>query len=257
MKQIEEGGALAVPLSEDTAWVNECYPIDARHLHVSVFLVRAEEGNLVIDSGSFYHRASIKARIEEATQGEGIHAIILSHTDYPHSANVSAFRGEWGDIEIVASSGAPEIQGLPYATKSSIGESLTVCGREFDFLDPPLADRSHTSWIYDRSSGVLYTADGFGSHHEPGECSYTSAEVPGGIPAELIHEYHREALPWLRYVDAEKLGAKLRSIFSRFDVAMVAPVHGPPILAPDLPEYVERLIEAADRISRDYRVPSS
>ncbi|MFQ5690358.1 MAG: MBL fold metallo-hydrolase [Gemmatimonadota bacterium] len=249
------GASATIPLSGDVRWVNECFPVDGRHLHVSIYLIRAEGGYVVVDSGSFYHRESLSARLRAATAPEGVRALILSHTDYPHSGNVGAFRREWGDIEIVASSGAPEIQGLPYATKSTLGGTLRVAGREFEFLDPPLADRSHTSWIFDRASGILFTADGFGSYHEPDDCRLTSAELPGGIPARAIREYHEEALPWLRYVDPPKLEAKLARMFAEREVRFVAPVHGHPIAAADLPAYLEALAEAAAWISRAYTVP--
>lgn len=249
--------ATAVSLAPDTEWINECFPVDGRHMHVSVFLVRSEAGNVVIDSGSFHHRESIRKRLKAATRDEGVQALILSHTDYPHAANVPDFRREWGDIEIVASSGAPETQGLPYARKSTLGGSMEIQGRTFGFLDPPLADRSHTSWIYDHVTRILYTADGFGGYHAPGECALLSTELPGGLGEETIYEYHREALPWLRYVDPPRLEAKLRDIFERFEVSCVAPVHGSPIAGEDLPDYVRRLAAAAARIAREYRVPGA
>lgn len=255
--EVRTAAGATVPLTADTGWINECFPVDGLHLHVSVFLVRADRRNIVIDSGSFHHRSSIERRLTATVGDEGLHAIILSHTDYPHAANVGAFRREWGDIEIIASSGAPEIQGLPYATKASIGGSLVVQGRTFSFLDPPLADRSHTSWIFDHVSRILYTADGFGSFHEPSACRSTSVDLEGSIELANIYRYHAEALPWLRYVDPDRLEAKLRGIFERFDVAFVAPVHGTPIAHGDLPDYLDRLVRAAARISREYRVPPS
>lgn len=249
--------AATVRLGEDTEWINECFPLGRRHMHVSVYLVGAASGNIAIDTGSFHHRESIAARLHAATEGSGLQALILSHSDYPHSGNVAAFRREWGDIEIVASSGAPEIQGLPYATKSTLGESMAVRGREFSFLNPPLADRSHTSWVYDHFSRILYTADGFGCTHEPGRCRWTSADYPDGIPGEGIHAYHRDALPWLRYVDPPKLMATLEGIFRRHEVRFVAPIHGSPIAAPDIPRYLERLGKAVARIAAEYRVPDT
>lgn len=57
--------------------------------------------------------------------------------------------------------------GLSNAQRCRIGGSLSVQGRSFSFIDPPLVDRSHTTWIYDHGSEVLFTADGFGSYHDP------------------------------------------------------------------------------------------
>lgn len=255
-----EPNATALPtvkLVEDVEWINECYPTQGKHEHVSVYLIRAGDQSIIIDSGSFYHRESIRNRIMKATRQQGIGAIILSHADTPHAGNVNAFRREWGDIDVIASSGVPELQGLPFAKRSKIGASLDVSGRRFSFIDPPLADRSHTSWIFDHTSGVLFTADGMGNYHHPGQCGYTYAQFPGGVPLEDIYDFHRTALVWLRYVDPNKLRRKLESIYAQFDIRYIAPVHGNPIAKEDLPEYMDRLTTAAKRIADEYTVPGA
>ena len=45
---------VVVPLSGDVGWIAECYPVEGRHLHVSLYLIRTPAGNIVVDSGSFY-----------------------------------------------------------------------------------------------------------------------------------------------------------------------------------------------------------
>lgn len=244
-----------VSLTRGVEWVSESYPLPQdRGVHVSVYLVRAPGGNVLVDSGSFYHRESIREKLTRATGDEGITALLLSHSDYPHSANIGAFRESWGDFEIVASSGEPAVQGLPYARRSRIGEELEVAGRRFRFLDPPLADRSHTSWIYDPDEEVLFAADGFGAYHRAGEESMTSREVPGGIRPRDILDFHRDTLGWLRYVDPPRLEATLRRLVRERPVRWVAPIHGPPIAAQDLGAYVDSLVEAVASIASAYRV---
>ena len=247
--QRARGPAASVPLTHDVSWIAENYPLgEGRNVHVSVFLIRAEEQNILIDSGSFYHRESLVRRISGVTAGEGIHSLILSHSDYPHSGNIPAFRRRWGDFEIVASSGEPEIQGLPYARRSRIGGSLEVAGRQIDFLDPPLADRSHTSWIYDRVSRVLFVADGFGYHHSDDETGLTSRQLPDGFRSEEIYTFHRDTLIWLRYADPPVLMGVLREMLEEREVSWVAPIHGNPIAAEHLDDYLERLEEGVRRI---------
>lgn len=257
MKQLHDG----------IYWINECYEMDSSeaentpgrtHQHVSVYLIhdRSSDRYVLVDSGSFYHREAILEGIDAATDGAGIDALILSHSDYPHSGNVGELLGGTNDVELVASAGSPRAQGLPPdATRSTIGETLTVCGREFSFIDPPLADRSHTTWIYDHGSGGLFVADGFGSYHEPGHCSFTSADFEDGIAPEAIDEFHADTLVWLRYVDPTKLRTALESIFETYDPAYVAPIHGHPIDRADLDRYLDRLVEAATRIESSYAVP--
>jgi flavorubredoxin len=164
---------------------------------------------------------------------------------------------EEGEVELIASSGAPAAQGLPDATKCEIGGQMNILGRTFSFIDPPLADRSHTTWIYDHNAQVLFTADGFGNRHRLGECSYTSAEFRDGIPREDIYEFHKQELVWLRYVDPDKLQAALHSIFENYSIEYVAPIHGNPIAANDVSDYLDDIIVAADRISNEYTVPGS
>jgi len=245
-----------IKLTDGVQWINECYFAGPgiRHVHASVYLVGRNRANVVVDSGSFYHREDIRSRLKEATGPEGVHAIILSHTDYPHAANVPAFRDEWGDIDIIASSGVPEIQGLPYATRSKIGETMEIQGHHFSFIDPPLADRSHTSWIYDNGSGVLFTADGFGNFHIPPACNLTSADIPRGIELGAIYDYHRESLVWLRYVDPDRLLNALNQILETHDISFVAPVHGNPIARENLDEYMDKLYQSVVKIAQECSV---
>ncbi|GAB7010690.1 MBL fold metallo-hydrolase [Halorubrum trueperi] len=245
---------MTVTLTQTVECISQCYDHGAEHEHVSLYLL--EEGNetILIDSGSFYHRSEIMSSVDAATDGDGPDAIVLSHSDYPHSANVSPLGGATNDVELVASSGAPEQQGLPDARKCTIGEQLEVQGRTLSFIDPPLADRSHTTWIYDHGDGILFTADGFGNYHQPGQCGYRSSDFDDMISTEQIHKYHRDNLVWLRYVDPDKVENRLNDIFGRFDVTAVAPIHGNPITGEDLTLYRARLYESMKRIADEYEV---
>jgi len=248
---------MTVPVTESVEWLNQCYDHGAdgdRHEHVSLYLLRAGEDTILIDSGSFYHREEITAAVDDATDGAGPDAIVLSHSDYPHAGNVAPLGGAGDDVELVASSGSPAQQGLPDARKCEIGGQLEVKGRTLSFIDPPLADRSHTTWIFDHGDGVLFTADGFGNYHDPGQCDYTSGDFPNTTPTDDVHAYHRDNLVWLRYVAPEKVNRTLDAIFAAFDVEAVAPIHGNPIEGDDLDVYRERLTEAMERIVDGYEV---
>jgi flavorubredoxin len=272
---------VAVQLTDEVLWLNECYEHGDRrddgrgnrhendehgnrhendehgnrHEHVSVYLVDDGERRIVVDTGSFYHREAIAGELEAAIGESGVDAIVLSHSDYPHSGNVRPIRERWDDVTVYASSGAPESQGLPpTAVKCEIGRSMDVAGRRFSFVDPPLADRSHTTWIYDHGSEVLFTADGFGSYHDAGDCDLASDDMPDGVPYEAVYGYHDDALVWLRYVDPAKLRSALEAILSEYDPAYVAPVHGHPVARADVDEYLDRLIRAAARISDEHPI---
>lgn len=242
-----------IRLTDEVHWISEAFELpDGRFQHVSVYLIKSRDGNVVIDSGSFYHRESIRDRLSEAVGDQGVQALVLSHSDYPHSANIRHFGDLWGDFEIVASCGDAAIQGLPYATRSRIGGSLEVCGRTLRFLDPPLADRSHTSWIYDERSRVLFAADGFGIIHGPGQSDWTSADYADGIPTTAIHDFHAEALVWLRYADPDLLSQTFTTLFEANPPTWVAPIHGAPIAAGDLKDYQAKLNDSVRVLSDAY-----
>ena len=242
-------------LTSDVTWVGESFRLGPdRFEHVSVYLIEADGGWILVDSGSFHSRASLLAEIREGTRGEGIQALILSHSDYPHSANVPALRETWGDFEIVASCGDPGIQGLPYATRVHIGGTQEVLGRRFRFIDPPLADRSHTSWVYDEVSKVLFVADGFGSYHRGRDALSTSRDLPHGIDPAAIAGFHADAVPWLKYVDPPYLMERLAEMLADHPPSWVAPIHGPPIAAEHLPAFLASLFEAVTTIVAQNRL---
>lgn len=245
---------MTVAVTSSVEWVNQCYDHADQHEHVSLYLLRQGTDTILVDSGSFYHREEITTAVDAATDGSGPDAIILSHSDYPHAANVSPLGADTEDVELVASSGSPAQQGLPEARKCEIGGQLTVKGRTFSFIDPPLADRSHTTWIFDHGDGVLFTADGFGNYHDPGQCAYLSGDFPDMTPTDAIYQYHRDNLVWLRYVAPTKVDRTLDAIFDEYDVNAIAPIHGNPIEGDDIGQYRGRLTEAMHRIVNSYEV---
>jgi flavorubredoxin len=243
---------MAIQLTEDVTWIGESYPLGDRHAHVSVYLVSDGETNVLVDSGSFYHRERIEEQLAAVTGGEPVDSLILSHADLPHSGNVPAFREQWPDLELVSSSGSPDVVGLGDADiHCKIGGRMEINGRDFSFIDPPLADIQHTTWVYDHGSGVLFTADGFGSYHDPADAGLTAGQLPDGIPTAEIRRYHRDALRWLCYVEPAKIAPAIDAPFEQYDVSVVAPTHGHPIEASALPRYRDRLLDAIDQTSRE------
>ena len=241
---------MPVQLTPNVLWINESYEVDdGTYMHVAVYLVSAGDRSILVDTGSFYHRERIRAQVERAT--DRVDSIVLSHGDAPHAGNLREFNNTWDDIQLVSAAGTPEIQGYPTTDyrRCRIGEDMIVEGRRLSFVDPPLADRNHTVWIFDHDSGILVTADGFGNYHTTEERDLTSEGFDGGIETERIAEFHADALRWLRFVDPERMRESLTSIFDEYDVSYVAPIHGNPIAAADLDAYLDRLFESVGRIS--------
>lgn len=147
---------MSVQLSDDLFWIEECYDLGDDHKHVSVYLIYDGDTAILIDTGSHYHRDAIENDLESIVGAQPLDALTLSHSDYPHSGNVRKFAAANAETDLIASSGAPAKQGLPEATKCDIGGNITISGYEFGFIDPPLADRSHTTWIYNHDSASVF-----------------------------------------------------------------------------------------------------
>ena len=243
---------MVVPLTNELVWIEECFALNNEapqsHKHVSVFVL-GDDRRVLVDSGAFLHRDAIANQVESLTGTGAISALVLSHSDYPHAANVQTFVSD--EVELVASSGSPAQQGLPTATKCEIGGEMNVAGRPMSFIDPPLADRSHTTWIFDHRTETLFTADGFGSRHAPGSCAATSEDLPDGISSTAIESFHRHELPWLCFVDPNRLRVALDDIMDTYDPAWIAPCHGHPIAREHRAAYLDDLIAAAGRIAAD------
>ncbi|MFC7229740.1 MBL fold metallo-hydrolase [Salinirubellus salinus] len=242
---------MSVQLTEDVTWLAESYPHGEKHLHVSVYLVEHDDSYILVDSGSFYHREQIDAQLAETIGDAPVDALVLSHADLPHSGNVPEFRDRWPELTLVSSSGSPAVVGLGHAdVTAEIGGTMDICGRTFSFVDPPLADIQHSTWIFDHDSGVLFTADGFGNYHAPEHAGEPFGAVDGGVPTADIRDYHRDALRWLCYVDPARIDPAVDALFEDLDVSVLAPTHGNPIEAADFPEYRARLWAAIEEISR-------
>jgi flavorubredoxin len=238
-------------LTDDVTWLAENYPLaDDRFVHVSAYMIDAGTEWVLVDTGSFYHRDAIRESIDTVTDGRQIDVLILSHADLPHSGNLPEFRRLWSDLTLVSSSGSPEVVGLgtPDVT-CEIGSRMEIAGRSLSFVDPPLADIQHTTWVYDHGSGVLFTADGFGNYHTAAQKLKTAGELDNGPSLEDVTEYNRTALRWLRFADPERLRDALDDIVERFEVAFLAPTHGNPIPGKYVERELDRLVAAAERIS--------
>ncbi|WP_423924474.1 hypothetical protein [Candidatus Palauibacter sp.] len=208
------------------------------------------EGAILIDSGSFHHRQRLSDWISDATAWRGIGAIILFHSDYPHSGNIPTFRrnGATSRSSHLAATPPP---GTPIRPPPRIGDVTEVLGQRFHVLDPPLADRNHTMWVYDEVSRTLSVADGFGTLHAPGACDIDWGRIAEGGRAEGVH-VHAQTLPSLRYADPARVMGALHAMLERYPPAWIAPIHGPPIAEADVECYMTYLGEALTRIAPSF-----
>jgi flavorubredoxin len=249
-------------ITDSVHWLNICYDTEGelpagQHNHIASYIIEAPDGYIIIDTGSHLDEEAILDGVEEITGGNGIEAIIASHGDLPHLGNLDDLIAEWGDVDVYGPGAVPEVHGLPHTTiHTNLGEDLEIAGRRFHLVDPPLADRTHTIWVYDYASKVLFTADGFGNfHNPPEECDALSTELEDGVRFEDLHGYHAQKLKWFEYVESDRLRPVMDDLFEAYDVSYVAPIHGNPIAAEDIEQYLDRLMDSVDTAYEAYTAP--
>ena len=238
---------MARELTDDVHWITNCNPDGDRHLHMSEYLIRGEAGTVLVDSGSSHYQEEIIDEIDRLTDGEGPDVVLLTHSTLPHTENVPALVERWGEMETVAATGRyPEIVGLPDASPRQLNQPVEFGGRPFTCVHPLLTDVTVSQWVFDHESGVLFTAEAFGHYHDPGTCEQTSAEIEGGIPARHVDEFYLDKLPFVDFLDPERLGDAFETMFDVLDVSYVAPIHGNPVAAEDIDDYVQDVLRALD-----------
>lgn len=241
-------------LTSEIRWVSQCHDMGDHHEHISLYLLSRGDTHVLVDSGAQTARETVQSTLDGILGDETVDAVVLTHADLPHSGNVPMLREIYPDIDVYSSSGLPGVVGLSDdVEKCDRGETMTISGREMSFIDPPLQDIGHSTWIYDESEAVLFTADGIGNTHASGDCQKLSTEFEAGIPSSRIESFHRHKLRWLVYVEPDEIMRDVRELVGEWAPSYVAPIHGNPIARDSIDSYLDRLGRSLERIANEQR----
>lgn len=239
-------------LAPDLDWISTCHENESgvaadAHTHVAQYLVETDDGTVLVDAGAG-HGESLVGTVRDLTDGDGLDAVLLTHAILPHTGNVDVLREAFDDPMVVSTSPIPAAIGVEGAQPTVINDTDTVAGDEFTFIDPVLTDVVVSTWIYHHASGTLFTAEGVGHYHDPGECDYVSGDYADGVPHEHVHDFAADKLQFLEYVDPAKLEIAFETLRSEYDIERIAPIHGAPIKRPGIDNYVETLLDVTGEI---------
>jgi len=244
-------------ITADLYQIGECVPGETGHEAVRVYVMLNAGRPILIDCGSHLHHATLMEELERLLNDTNPEYIFLTHSELPHTGNLQAIVKKWPQIKVIVSNVMlPYIEILPVLPLDQIavvnpGTTQKFAGRKLTFLSAFLKDQPGTHWIYDADTGTLFTGDGFGYYHPDGECELFSSEVPGGIPEEGFRAFHQNAFRFLRWVVPEKLYRDLDRLFERYEIKIIAPIHGNAIF--DIPTHLARVKTALWHIYQDYR----
>ena len=199
---------------------------------VRVYVLLNNGRPLIFDTGSHLHTAPLMADLKCLIGDMKPSYVFLTHTELPHTGNMTAIRNAWPDIEFVVSSGIlPHVE-LPWWVKPASvrfgypGTDEIFAGRRISFLDAMLKDQPGTHWMYDHQTGTLFTADAFGYLFPVSADQQLDDEMENGIPMDWLRRYHEAAFRFLKLSSADRVIADFDRVFSNRDVSVIAPTHG-------------------------------
>ena len=166
---------------------------------VRVYVLLNDGCPLLFDSGSHIHRGRIMEDLRELLGTTAPGYVFLTHTDYPHTGNLGAIIRTWPETKLVVSSGIlPHVELPGWVTDDQVlyGHASTSCeygGRTIAFLDAILKDQPGTHWMFDDTTGTLFTADAFGYLFPSEADALFDDEVEDGVPMDWLKRYHESA----------------------------------------------------------------
>lgn len=205
---------------------------DGWHEAVRIYVLLNDGCPLVFDAGSHIHSAQIMADLSELLGDIPPAYVFLTHTELPHTGNLSSILQKWPDTKLVVSSGIlPHVE-MPWWIDKDIisygyaGTHEIYGGRAISFLDGILKDQPGTHWMYDEVTGTLFTADAMGYLYPSSADLLFDDELDNGIEMSWMSRYHESAFRFLPYVVYDKMMADFAKLYHKRDIKIMAPTHG-------------------------------
>ena len=191
-----------------------------------------DEKIAVIDSVDAQFANEWLAKLDQALAGRTPHYIIVQHAEPDHSGSLGVFLMRYPDAQVVATVAAlkflanflPDIDLKPRSIAVRDGQTLSLGNHQLRFITAPLVHWPEVMMTFDDTTGILYTADAFGT--------FSCAGTMDGWPDEARRYYANIVGRFGTNVEA--VLQKLRPL----DVKAIAPLHGP-VLTDHISQYFE------------------
>lgn len=107
------------------------------------------------------------------------------------------------------------------------GESKKIGDLDFSWFDAGSKMMFMTQWAFEKSTGCLFTSESFGWRHTKTADSPTIVDLARGLPSvDTVAREMVARMNWMREAEYPEVIERFESIFKKYDVQMIAPVHG-------------------------------
>jgi flavorubredoxin len=220
-------------------WLGEClalpYKDTVLHSCSSVYLIRGEEGAVLVDCGYPSDRAGLYDQLDRVlADGPPLRHLFLTHQEVPHAGAIGHLLkrypeavaiGDVRDYHLVFPDLAHRFVDVP------VGHSIDLGGTSFEIVEAIVKDLTTTRWGFATEQRTLFSADGFAfaHYHEAAQCGMTAEEVPQLDIGEMGSVINFYALPWMQVLDTEPYVQAIAEMLDERQVEIVASTHGLPI----------------------------
>ncbi len=195
------------------------YPIPAGVSYNS-YLIDAEK-IAVIDSVEFNFADEWLQKLEQALGGREPHYIVVQHAEPDHSGSLGAFLRRYPAAKVVATVAGlkflanllPDVDLKSTSVAVRDGDTLSLGNHQLRFITAPLVHWPEVMMTYDDATGILFTADAFGT--------FSCAGAEDGWPDEARRYYSNIV---------GRFGTNVASVLQKLQplaVTAIAPLHGP------------------------------
>ena len=187
-----------------------------------------DEKTLVFDTVDARFGDAWLANVRAALGGRPADYLVVQHMEPDHSANIARFAAEYPEAKIVASAQAfvmmRQFYGDDFAARRVVvkeGDTLSTGTHEFAFVAAPMVHWPEVIVTYDKASGTLFSADGFGKF------GANDVEDPEGWDCEARRYY---------FGIVGKYGAQVQALLKKaaaLKIDRICPLHGPVLATAD------------------------
>lgn len=221
---------------------------------MSCYLVRGTDGALLIDTGAGAHAELILAQLRSVLPAGSPLSILLTRTEMDCPLNVPAIEAAYAVETVRFTGGVTVPRGVAHASVERFGvadhKTITLEAAPGILLEicTPRLKLLPTLWPYDPVSRTLFTSDSFtyaGWDAPDGDVLLTADEPPSPdeVRASLLAKFF-----YFGQARTGPIADDLRTIFERWEVELIAPVHGRVIAGRDT---VARHVDVLERVLRE------
>ena len=186
----------------------------------------------VTGTGMAENREQYLADVFGLVEPEDIRWVFISHDDVDHTGNVNALMAAAPNATLVVSWFMAERMGQSLAVHPGRqrwmgdGQGLDVGDRTLRTVRPPVFDSPTTRGLYDPTTGVYWSSDGFAAPMPVPVTHARDLDEAGWL--EGINTFDRYISPWLELVDDRRFQATVDRV-EALAPTVIAGCHAPAI----------------------------